>query len=74
MDDDWMARGACRSLPHTTMFPHDGLGVTRAKQVCAGCASRAPCLQFALDRRISHGIWGGASERERRRLLKARAA
>lgn len=54
-----------------TMFPHDGKGVIAAKEVCRGCSVQGGCLQFALDNKIDHGVWGGTSERERRNMLRA---
>jgi len=53
-------------------FPSDGVGVERAKKLCEGCAAQTPCLEYALVNRVEHGVWGGASERQRRRILKAR--
>ncbi len=51
------------------MFPTDGVGVIEAQAICAECDVTAACLKFALDNRIESGVWGGASERERRRIL-----
>jgi WhiB family redox-sensing transcriptional regulator len=53
-------------------FPNDGVGVQVAQRICAECSVRAECLDYALDNRVDHGVWGGASERERRRLLRQR--
>lgn len=72
MDTEWMARARCREMPPSTFFPSDGVGVEVARQVCAGCPVRSPCLEYALRNRIDHGVWGGASERERRRILRQR--
>ena len=72
MDNDWMARGSCRNHPPETFFPSDGVGVEVAKRICETCAVTEPCLEYALAHRIDHGVWGGASERQRRRILKAR--
>lgn len=72
MDVDWMARGRCASLPPATFFPSDGAGVDAARQICADCPVREACLEYALHHRIDHGVWGGCSERERRRILKRR--
>lgn len=69
-DTAWMADARC-AKSGADMFP-DGAGVAAAKQVCEHCPVRRRCLDFALANRIDHGIWGGASERERRRMLKAR--
>jgi WhiB family transcriptional regulator, redox-sensing transcriptional regulator len=72
MDTEWMGRGNCRDEPPTRFFPSDGVGVEAARQICATCPVKAPCLEYALRNRIDHGVWGGASERERRRILAQR--
>jgi WhiB family redox-sensing transcriptional regulator len=72
MDTAWMARGSCVEEHPSFFFPSDGVGVTRARKVCANCQVRIDCLEYALENRIEHGVWGGASERERRRILKRR--
>ncbi|MEI6495405.1 MAG: WhiB family transcriptional regulator [Actinomycetota bacterium] len=68
----WMAGGNCRNYPPAVFFPSDGVGVDRARKICADCPVSATCLEYALDERIEHGVWGGCSERERRRILKRR--
>lgn len=68
----WMADGNCRNYPPATFFPSDGVGVDRARKICATCPVTAECLEYALVERIEHGVWGGCSERERRRILKRR--
>ena len=72
METDWMAKGKCRELDPTLFFPSDGIGVQVAQRICAECPVKAECLEYALDNRVDHGVWGGASERERRRLLRKR--
>lgn len=72
MDTTWMAVGNCRFEPPTTFFPSDGVGVEIAKKICGTCPVQERCLEYALDNRIDHGVWGGTSERQRRRLLKGR--
>jgi len=74
MDTEWMARGLCTNVPPATFFPSDGAGVEHARKICAGCPVRDACLEHALAHRIDHGVWGGCSERERRRILKRRRA
>ena len=69
MDDDWMSRAKCHQMDPALFFPSDGIGVQAAQRICASCTVRVPCLEFALANRISHGVWGGASERHRRRLV-----
>ena len=72
MDNDWMSEGNCRFEPPSTFFPSDGVGVEVAKRVCEDCPVQEQCLEYALTNRIDHGVWGGTSERQRRRILKAR--
>jgi WhiB family redox-sensing transcriptional regulator len=72
MENDWMAIGNCRFEPPSTFFPSDGVGVEVAKRICNECPAQAPCLEYALTNRIDHGVWGGTSERQRRRILKKR--
>jgi WhiB family transcriptional regulator, redox-sensing transcriptional regulator len=72
MDTEWMARGKCREVPPAVFFPSDGVGVQAAQKICADCPVAEPCLEYALVNRIDHGIWGGRSERERRRILRRR--
>ena len=71
-DTGWMAEGTCRNHPPAVFFPSDGVGVDRARRICTNCPVSAPCLEYALVNRIDHGVWGGTSERERRRILKRR--
>lgn len=68
----WMADGKCRSYPPAVFFPSDGVGVDRARKICKDCPVAETCLEYALEQRIEHGVWGGCSERERRRILKRR--
>lgn len=68
----WMGSGNCRLYAPSTFFPSDGVGVDRARKICASCPVLDQCLDYALDNQIEHGVWGGCSERERRRILKRR--
>ena len=68
----WMADVACRNYPAAAFFPSDGVGVDAARRICAECKVQESCLEYALVNRIDHGVWGGCSERERRRILKRR--
>lgn len=72
MDTTWMARGNCADQPPSLFFPSDGVGVEVAKRVCVDCPVKSSCLEYALENRIDHGVWGGTSERERRRILRSR--
>ena len=69
----WMAEGNCRNYAPAVFFPSDGVGVDRARKICnSSCPVIDQCLEYALSERIEHGVWGGCSERERRRILKRR--
>ena len=72
MNTEWMAEGRCRDLPPETFFPSDGVGVDVARRICAECEMKAPCLEYAMANHIDHGVWGGTSERERRRIARQR--
>jgi WhiB family redox-sensing transcriptional regulator len=72
MNTNWMARGSCADKPPELFFPSDGVGVEVARRICATCPVQEPCLEHALENRIDHGVWGGTSERQRRRILRAR--
>ena len=68
----WMFHARCRGISPAEFFPSDGTGVETAQRVCAACPVSNECLEYALLHRIEHGVWGGASERERRRILRRR--
>jgi WhiB family redox-sensing transcriptional regulator len=68
----WMFHARCRGIDPAEFFPSDGTGVETAQRVCAACPVTVECLEYALLNRIEHGVWGGASERERRRILRRR--
>lgn len=69
---DWQARALCKKYPDIDFFPSDGYGVTVAQRICADCPVRTDCLEYALGHNEDHGVWGGASERERRRIRRVR--
>lgn len=72
MEYEWMADALCRADSPVRYFPSDGMGVEAAKRTCTRCPVRVECLEYALVNRIEHGVWGGCSERERRRIRARR--
>jgi WhiB family redox-sensing transcriptional regulator len=64
----WRERAACRGADLNLFFPELGESAGPARQVCATCPVRQPCLDYALSNGIAHGIWAGLTERERRAL------
>lgn len=71
-DTTWMTRGNCLGVSADLFFPERGASTREARGVCAGCAVREECLAYALANEIRFGIWGGTSERERRKMRKQR--
>ncbi len=69
---EWRMLGACRGLDAGVFYPDTEEEAEIAKQVCAECGVRVTCLEFALASREKVGVWGGATERERRRMLRQR--
>lgn len=73
LDRAWMDHGACVGLDPDMFFPERGASTREAKAVCADCPVEGLCLAWALANGERFGIWGGKSERERRRIRRARA-
>jgi len=72
-DRGWQSRANCMGVDPDLFFPERGASTREAKEVCRGCVVRQDCLEYALENGEKFGIWGGMSERERRRLRRARA-
>jgi WhiB family redox-sensing transcriptional regulator len=64
----WRELAACRGNDLNLFFPGRGESAEPARQVCAACPVRQPCLGYAISNAITDGIWGGLTERERRAL------
>jgi WhiB family transcriptional regulator, redox-sensing transcriptional regulator len=71
-DEGWRLDALCAETDPEAFFPEKGGSTREAKRVCTGCDVRAECLEFALTNDERFGIWGGLSERERRRLRLVR--
>jgi WhiB family transcriptional regulator, redox-sensing transcriptional regulator len=69
----WQERANCLGVDPDLFFPERGASTKEAKAVCRGCEVRADCLEYALSNGEKFGIWGGLSERERRRVRRQRA-
>jgi WhiB family transcriptional regulator, redox-sensing transcriptional regulator len=66
----WQERALCAQTDPESFFPEKGGSTREAKKVCLSCEVRAECLEYALQHDERFGIWGGMSERERRKLKK----
>jgi WhiB family redox-sensing transcriptional regulator len=75
-DDDednalaWQSDALCAQTDPEAFFPEKGGSTRDAKKICASCEVRAQCLEYALQNDERFGIWGGLSERERRKLRR----
>jgi WhiB family redox-sensing transcriptional regulator len=72
LDRSWQCRGNCAGLDPDLFFPERGQSCAEAKAICVSCAVRSECLEYALAKPEKFGIWGGLSERERRRIRRRR--
>lgn len=68
----WRDLGACRGLDPEVFFPETDEEADIAKNICATCDVRVACLEHALSSREKVGVWGGTTERERRRIIRQR--
>jgi WhiB family redox-sensing transcriptional regulator len=78
-DDDesqlsWQTDALCAQTDPEAFFPEKGGSTRDAKRICTGCTVRGECLEYALQNDERFGIWGGLSERERRKLRRERTA
>ena len=69
-DEEWQERALCAQTDPEAFFPEKGGSTREAKRICLGCEVRDACLEYALANDERFGIWGGLSERERRKLKK----
>ncbi|MFC7617592.1 WhiB family transcriptional regulator [Actinokineospora soli] len=69
-EQEWQERALCAQTDPEAFFPEKGGSTREAKRICLGCEVRAECLEYALAHDERFGIWGGLSERERRKLKK----
>ncbi len=68
----WRNRAACKGIDPDIFFPVSEEDAEPAKAICAECPVREACLEHALAHREREGIWGGFTERERRRIVRQR--
>ena len=73
-DQDWRAKGLCSQSDPDLWFSVGALDHKQAKLICGQCEVRQQCLQYAVSAPVEHGIWGGLTERERRKVRRNSAA
>lgn len=69
-EQSWQERALCAQTDPEAFFPEKGGSTREAKKICVGCEVRGECLEYALEHDERFGIWGGMSERERRRVKR----
>lgn len=69
-DEDWHSQAVCSQTDPEAFYPEKGGSTKEAKRICRGCPVQKQCLQWALDTDERFGVWGGLSDRERRRLKR----
>ncbi|WP_029458394.1 WhiB family transcriptional regulator [Dietzia alimentaria] len=69
-EESWQDRALCAQTDPEAFFPEKGGSTREAKKICTGCEVKAECLEYALANDERFGIWGGLSERERRRIKR----
>ena len=70
----WQADALCAQTDPEAFFPEKGGSTRDAKKICTACEVKSQCLEYALENDERFGIWGGLSERERRKLRRGRTA
>lgn len=68
----WRQRAACRGVDPDIFYPVSDEDAEDAKAICGQCPVQELCLDWALTNREKEGVWGGATERERRRIIRRR--
>ena len=69
----WQDLANCRGADPDLFFPERGASTRTAKSICRECSVQDDCLEFAIVSSEKFGIWGGLSERERRKIRRQRA-
>lgn len=67
----WIDRAACRNENPDLFFPERGESSREAKDICRPCPVKVECIDYAMRHRITYGIWGGLSERQRKTMRRA---
>ncbi|WP_436231447.1 WhiB family transcriptional regulator [Arcanobacterium phocae] len=73
-DLSWMEEALCAQTDPDIFYPEKGGSTAPATSVCASCSVRAECLEYAVTNDIRHGIWGGISDNDRKRIARERKA
>ncbi len=69
----WQDFANCSGADQDLFFPERGASTRKAKAICGACTVKGECLEFAITQGERFGIWGGLSERERRKIRRQRS-
>ena len=72
MSESWREKANCAGADAKLFFPDKRTSTKEARQLCRECSVLDQCREYALANCITHGIWGGLSERQRRMVRKER--
>ena len=67
LDQDWRSQAVCARTNPDLWFSPGAVEHREAKRICRECPVRRQCLNYAMEAPVDHGVWGGMTERERRR-------
>ena len=67
---DWQSEGACKGVEPDLFFTERGVSNQTAKAMCGLCVIKVECLDYAVTNNEAYGVWGGKSERERRKIRR----
>ena len=70
----WTEEANCKGAEADLFFPERGASTRKAKAICRACSVQSKCLEYAIENSEKFGIWGGMSERERRRIKRQRSS
>ncbi|MDO5024978.1 MAG: WhiB family transcriptional regulator [Trueperella sp.] len=68
----WMEDALCAQTDPDIFYPEKGGSTAPATSICKNCSVRAECLEYAVSNDIRHGIWGGMSDNDRKRMARER--
>ncbi len=70
----WVVFSACRDKDADLFFPENKTNERTALSICAACPVQVDCLEYAFEADIRFGVWGGMTEKQRRRLARRLAS
>lgn len=72
MKEKWFFFAACRDMETDIFYGHDDENIAVAIATCETCLVKKSCLEYALSNKEEHGVWGGTTKSDRRRIIRKR--